>query len=201
MARRGLTNFIRGSHVLDGHETWKLKTLEGEPVLAFDCLCEKNADYSFRKQKRYAEVAARFIDYLYAAQVFNLDVQPSRLNAVVEAYPILLRTAPTLCADRFVSFLADERHIAASTHLQALHALPFIYKEVLDLDLPRVSGDRSASASQANPGRAGRKRESAPLGVVITGDWDCWPRCCTTLGCAWRRVSRSGSRTLPSSVS
>jgi len=36
----------------------------------------------------------------------------------------------------FLSFLANEHRVAASTHRQALHALLFLYKEVLDLDLP-----------------------------------------------------------------
>lgn len=38
--------------------------------------------------------------------------------------------------EAFLSMLANERKVAPSTHRQALSALLFLYKEVLDLDLP-----------------------------------------------------------------
>ena len=38
--------------------------------------------------------------------------------------------------DSFLTWLADERHVAASTHRQALSALLFLYLKVLDTDLP-----------------------------------------------------------------
>lgn len=37
---------------------------------------------------------------------------------------------------RFLTYLATERRVSASTHKQALSALLFLYKEVLDQDLP-----------------------------------------------------------------
>lgn len=100
MARRGLNNVVREKHVRNGQETWKLSTRTGEPVLAFNYFCEKNADYSFRTQKRYAEVASRFIDYLYEAQVFGTAVRAGHLNAVVEAFPTLLRDGSAVTALR-----------------------------------------------------------------------------------------------------
>lgn len=100
MARRGLNNVVREKHVRNGQETWKLRTHAGDPVVAFNYFCEKNADYSFRTQKRYAEVASRFIDYLYEAQVIDQAVRPGRLNAVVEAYPTLLRDGSEITALR-----------------------------------------------------------------------------------------------------
>jgi len=36
----------------------------------------------------------------------------------------------------FLSWLANERKVSASTHRQALHALLFLYRDVLDIDLP-----------------------------------------------------------------
>ncbi len=36
----------------------------------------------------------------------------------------------------FLSMLANERHVSASTHKQALSALLFLYREVLGLSLP-----------------------------------------------------------------
>jgi integron integrase len=38
--------------------------------------------------------------------------------------------------ERFLTYLATERRVSASTHKQALSALLFLYKEVLDMDLP-----------------------------------------------------------------
>ena len=36
----------------------------------------------------------------------------------------------------FLSMLANERHVAAATHRQALSALLFLYREVLGIDMP-----------------------------------------------------------------
>src|SRR5262245_5714098 len=38
--------------------------------------------------------------------------------------------------EAFLSYLANERNVSASTHQQALAALLFLYKQVLDIDLP-----------------------------------------------------------------
>lgn len=38
--------------------------------------------------------------------------------------------------EKFLSYLANERNVAAATHDQALSALLFLYKEVLGIDLP-----------------------------------------------------------------
>jgi integrase len=100
MARRGLNNVVRETHVRNGQDTWRLSTRAGDPVHAFNYFCEKNAKYSFATQKRYAEVTSRFIDYLYEAQVFGQAVGPSLLNDVVEAYPTLLRDGSEVTASR-----------------------------------------------------------------------------------------------------
>ena len=39
----------------------------------------------------------------------------------------------------FLSMLANERKVSASTHNQALSALLFLYREVLGVDLPRLN--------------------------------------------------------------
>ena len=41
--------------------------------------------------------------------------------------------------EAFLTMLATERHVSASTHNQALSALLFLYREVLDVDLPWLS--------------------------------------------------------------
>jgi integrase len=100
MATRGLKNVVREKRVRNGHETWLLSTREGDSVLAFNHFCETNSEYSFQTQKRYAEVVSRFIDYLYEAQVFDLAVRPGYLNAVIEAYPTLLRDGSEVTVSR-----------------------------------------------------------------------------------------------------
>jgi len=41
--------------------------------------------------------------------------------------------------NRFLTFLATDRHVSASTQNQALSALLFLYREVLDQPLPRIA--------------------------------------------------------------
>jgi len=57
----------------------------------------------------------------------------------------------------FLSDLANERKVAASTHRQALHALLFLYREVLDVELPWLE-------------QIGRPQLRKRLPVVLTGD-------------------------------
>lgn len=42
--------------------------------------------------------------------------------------------------EAFLTMLATERHVSASTHNQALSALLFLYREVLSVDLPWLNG-------------------------------------------------------------
>ena len=45
-----------------------------------------------------------------------------------------------------LAMLATERHVSAATHNQALSALLFLYREVLDIDVPWLAGiDRPSS--------------------------------------------------------
>ncbi len=100
MASRGLKNFLRKETSHNGHISWKLEKLDGTPVPAFEIFCQKNSGYKFPTQKRYAEVVARFIDYLQEAQVFAEEVKASHLNRAIEAYPVLLRDGSTETALR-----------------------------------------------------------------------------------------------------
>ena len=42
--------------------------------------------------------------------------------------------------EAFLTMLATERHVSASTHNQALSALLFLYREVLGVNLPWLDG-------------------------------------------------------------
>jgi integron integrase len=71
--------------------------------------------YAFRTEQQYVQWVQRFI-------VFHNRRHPARLaGAEVEA---------------FLSFLATERKVSASTQNQALAALLFLYKYVLNVELP-----------------------------------------------------------------
>ena len=63
--------------------------------------------------------------------------------------------APEL--EAFLSWLANERGVAAATHRQALAALLFFYRKVLGLDLPWIN-------------EIGRPRAARRLPVVLTPD-------------------------------
>jgi integrase len=59
--------------------------------------------------------------------------------------------------EAFLSSLANDRKVSASTHRQALHALLFLYKEVLDVDLPWLQ-------------EIGRPQTRKRIPVVLTTD-------------------------------
>lgn len=51
----------------------------------------------------------------------------------------------------FLSWLAAERNVAASTQNQALCALLFLYRDVLRIDLPRIEDTVRARRSRRVP--------------------------------------------------
>jgi integrase len=57
--------------------------------------------------------------------------------------------------ETFLSYLANERRLSASAHRQALSALLFLYREVLEVDLPWMA-------------EIGRPRPSSHIPVVLT---------------------------------
>ncbi len=71
--------------------------------------------YSIRTEKAYVRWVRRFI-------LYNGKRHPAELGG------------PEVT--RFLSYLAEERHVSASTQTQALSALLFLYRHVLKLQLP-----------------------------------------------------------------
>ena len=53
--------------------------------------------------------------------------------------------------EAFLTMLATERKVSASTHNQALSALLFLYREVLNLDLPWMDGINRPAAKRRIP--------------------------------------------------
>ncbi|WP_445403195.1 phage integrase N-terminal SAM-like domain-containing protein [Acidithiobacillus thiooxidans] len=71
--------------------------------------------YSIRTEEVYTDWVRRFI-------LFHRKRHPQKIEtAEVEA---------------FLSYLANERHVSSSTQNQAKAALLFLYKQVLDVNLP-----------------------------------------------------------------
>lgn len=86
--------------------------------------------YSIRTEQAYADWAKRFI-------LFHGKRHPKDMGvAEVEA---------------FLTYLAVERHVAASTQNQAKAALLFLYKEVLEIDLPWLKEIVEAKAAKRLP--------------------------------------------------
>jgi integron integrase len=86
--------------------------------------------YSYRTEQSYIHWIKRFI-------LFHGKRHPADMGAAeVEA---------------FLSHLATDREVAAGTQNQAKHAVLFLYKEVLGIDLPWLSGITSAKASRRLP--------------------------------------------------
>jgi integron integrase len=71
--------------------------------------------YSYRTEQAYVDWIKRYI-------VYNGKRHPSSLGATE--------------VERFLSHLAEQRNVAAATQAQALSALLFLYKRVLNVDLP-----------------------------------------------------------------
>ncbi|MGZ8219937.1 integron integrase [Methylomagnum sp.] len=86
--------------------------------------------YSLRTERAYTDWIKRYI-------LFHGKRHPKDMGA------------PEIQA--FLSHLATERDVAASTQNQALAALLFLYKEVLDLDLPRLNDIERAKRPQRLP--------------------------------------------------
>lgn len=60
-------------------------------------------------------------------------------------------TLSSQCVSAFLSFLADSENVAASTQNQALNALVFLYREVLQIDLGKLEGIRWAKKPASLP--------------------------------------------------
>ncbi|WP_218511865.1 hypothetical protein, partial [Variovorax sp. dw_308] len=96
-----LKNLKRETTTRNGRKTYRLHTLDGQEVEAFTRFAEFAQKYSPRTEKRYLEVVGRLLDYLIEAGVFSdKPLTARRLNAVIDAYPTLLRDGSLLTSKR-----------------------------------------------------------------------------------------------------
>jgi integron integrase len=72
---------------------------------------------------------------------------------------------------RFLSSLASEAHVSASTQNQALNALLFLYREVLNKDIGYVNGVVRAKRPHRLPVVLTRQEVRSILGVLNSSDW------------------------------
>jgi integron integrase len=92
--------------------------------------------YSIRTERAYVDWVRRFV-------LFHGKRHPREMGAAE--------------VERFLTYLADERGLAASSHQQALAALLFLYQEVLGVELPWLT-------------EIGRPKKRKRLPVVLTVD-------------------------------
>ena len=92
--------------------------MEAKPKL-LDTVREKirSRHYSLRTERAYLDWIRRFI-------LFHEKRHPSELSAHD--------------VERFLTHLAVDRHVASSTQNQALAAILFLYRDVLEIELPWV---------------------------------------------------------------
>ena len=101
--------------------------------------------YSYATEKNYLQWARRFI-------LFHGKRHPADMGAPeVEA---------------FLSALATERNVSASTQNQAMHAILFLYRDVLHVDLPWLDGITRAKVSKRLPSVLTQQEIAAMLAHV-----------------------------------
>ena len=93
--------------------------------------------------------------------------------------------------EAFLSMLANERKVSASTHNQTLSALLFLYREVLNIDLPWLNNIGRPQQTKRIPTEAYSVRTDQRR-----GRWSSGPvgrRCCTAGQAAvWHRYAFDG---------
>ena len=96
--------------------------------------------YAYRTEQTYGQWILRYIHH------FGGKTHPNRLGATD--------------VERFLSHLATEGQVSASTQRQALNALVFLYRDVLDTPLALRSPLSAAHATTGRPPCSPRRRSS-----------------------------------------
>lgn len=101
--------------------------------------------YSHRTEKTYVHWIKRFV-------IFSGKRHPAEMGA------------PEV--EKFLSFLANEKNVAASTQNQALSALLFLYRHVLEIDLPWLTEIDRAKRPKHLPVVMSRNEVRSVLGLM-----------------------------------
>ena len=109
--------------------------------------------FSYRTEKTY-------VDWIWQFVVFHDKQNPKLLGGAEVA--------------KFLSHLAQERNVSAATQSQALAALLFLYKRVLNVDLPWIDNVVRASRPKRLPTVLGQEEVQSVLANLQGGllaDW------------------------------
>jgi integron integrase len=90
----------------------------------------RRRNYSYRTEQSYVRWIIRFIKF--CGIVHPLKIEPSEV-------------------ERYLTYLANDRNVAASTQNQALCAIVFLYKQVLQQPLPMLENIQRAKKPQKLP--------------------------------------------------
>ena len=91
--------------------------------------------YAYKTEKTYSQWILRYIHF------FECKIHPAKLGA--------------RDIERFLSHLAVDRKVSASTQRQALNALAFLYRDVLDIPLDeKIQPIRSKKNQSAHSSRS-----------------------------------------------
>jgi len=107
-----------------------MKKVNDPPLLEQVRIATRLRHYSIRTERCYVEWAKRFI-------LFNNKRHPSELGEIH--------------VKQYLTYLAMERNVAPNTQNQALNALNFLYKYVLDQPLGEIKGVVRAKKKQKLP--------------------------------------------------
>jgi site-specific recombinase XerD len=124
--------------------------------------------YSLKTEKAYLYWIRFFIRWV-AAQAEGAGMRHPRDMGVAEV-------------EAFLTMMATERKASASTHNQALSALLFLYREVLNIDLPWLSNIGRPKQTKRIPSVL-TKDEVAGLLAQMEVSPRCWQSCCTERAC------------------
>ena len=106
--------------------------------------------YSYRTEKAYVDWIRRFI-------IFHGKRHPNLMGGVE--------------VEKFLSHLARDRNVAAATQAQALAALLFLYKRVLNVDLPWIDNVVRASRPKRLPTVLSQQEAQSVLANLHGGYW------------------------------
>ena len=132
--------------------------------------------YSIRTEQAYTQWIRRFI-------LFHNKRHPEEMGASE--------------ISSFLSYLAQRQSVAAGTQNQALNALVFLYKQVLDIDVQEIEGVVKAKRPERLPVVFTREEVRAVLvqpGLFAAGAWEEVSKCGAG---AWLAVCLSFQQTGP----
>ncbi|HEV7609669.1 MAG TPA: integron integrase [Steroidobacteraceae bacterium] len=106
--------------------------------------------YSYRTEKAYVDWIRRFV-------IFHGKQHPKLMGGVE--------------VEKFLSHLAQDRNVSAATQAQALAALLFLYKRVLNVDLPWIDNVVRASRPRRLPTVLSQQEAQSVLANLNGANW------------------------------